>query len=71
MNLGGALEMGLKEQAIRDTGALKEPRALLLRATGKFVRAAKRCAGVRRIALIGSLVTAKVKPKDTDLLLTI
>lgn len=71
LNFGVALEMGLKEQSIRDTGAHKEPRALLLSATGKFVRAARRCNGVRRIALIGSLTTTKVNPKDTDLLLTI
>ena len=63
--------MGVREHTIGDTGAHREPRALLLSATGKFVRAARRCNGVRRIALIGSLTTAKAKPKDTDLLLTI
>ncbi len=63
--------MGLREQSICDTAAHKEPRALLLSSTSKFVRAARRCKGVRRIALIGSLTTTKATPKDTDLLLTI
>ena len=63
--------MGLKEQSNREALPDKEPRALLLSATRKFVLAARRCDGVQRIALIGSLTTMKVKPKDTDLLLTI
>jgi hypothetical protein len=34
------------------------------------VRAARLCPGVRRIALLGSLTTAKVIPKAVDLLVT-
>jgi hypothetical protein len=33
----------------------------------RFVRAAGRIHGVRRIALIGSIVTDKPNPKDIDL----
>jgi len=37
----------------------------------EFVRAVAPIAGVRRIALIGSIMTAKPTPKDVDLLVTI
>lgn len=37
----------------------------------RFVRAVEPIAGVRRIALIGSIVTAKRTPKDVDLLVTV
>lgn len=40
----------------------------LLRAVLRFVRAARRISGVRRIALLGSLTTDKAIPKDVDLL---
>ena len=63
--------MSLKEQNLHDAAVQKPTRAVLLGATKKFVRAARRCNGIRRIALIGSLTTSKVTPKDTDLLLTI
>ena len=46
-------------------------RADLLDAVGQFVKAASRIPGVRRIALVGSLVTEKEHPKDADLLVTI
>lgn len=36
-----------------------------------FVRAAARIVGVRRVALIGSILTAKPTPKDVDLLVTV
>jgi predicted nucleotidyltransferase len=36
-----------------------------------FVRAVRVCPGVRRIALLGSLATAKAIPKDVDLLVTV
>ncbi len=71
LNSRAAIEMDLKEQSIREASLHKESRALLLSATRKFVLAARCCIGIRRIALIGSLTTTKVKPKDTDLLLTI
>ncbi|ABD06658.1 hypothetical protein RPB_1950 [Rhodopseudomonas palustris HaA2] len=47
------------------------PRPVLLAAARDFVRAAAQIEGVRRIALIGSLVTDKPAPKDIDLLVTI
>lgn len=37
----------------------------------QFVRAVERLAGVRRIALVGSIVTTKPTPKDVDLLVTV
>ena len=43
----------------------------LLDAVRRFAVSASRIAGVRRIALVGSLVTDKQKPKDADLLVTI
>ena len=63
--------MNLKQQGVRDAAVPEGPRATLLSATGRFVHAAQRCKGVRRIALIGSLATTKALPKDTDLLVTI
>ena len=50
---------------------LPEPRRALLLAVCSFVRAARICPGVRRIALMGSLVTNKPIPKDADVLVTI
>lgn len=47
------------------------PRRHLLVAAVPFVQAASRVLGVTRVALIGSLTTAKVDPKDIDLLVTI
>lgn len=46
-------------------------RVQLLTATLPFVVTAPRIPGVKRIALIGSLTTAKADPKDIDLLLTV
>jgi hypothetical protein len=46
-------------------------REFLLREALHFVRAASRMAGVRRIALIGSMLTDKPEPKDIDLLVTV
>src|SRR5215472_7520743 len=51
--------------------SVAEPRRELLLAVRSFVRAACTCAGVLRIALIGSLVTSKAIPKDADVLVTI
>ncbi len=48
-----------------------EPRRPLLLNSCSFVRAASACEGVRRISLLGALVTAKAIPKDVDLLVTI
>ena len=47
------------------------PRRPLLLEAYSFVRAARLCPGVRRIALLGSLATAKAIPKDIDLLVTV
>jgi hypothetical protein len=51
--------------------SISEPRPFLLRAVLAFVRDARSCPGVLRIALLGSLVTAKTVPKDADVLVTI
>jgi len=52
-------------------GSVAEPRAPLLQAVLRFVLAARGCHGVLRIALVGSLTTAKPLPKDADVLVTI
>jgi hypothetical protein len=46
-------------------------RPYLLAGVLRFVRAARNVEGVVRIALIGSLATDKLNPKDADLLVTI
>jgi hypothetical protein len=51
--------------------SVAEPRRELLLAIRSFVRAARACPGVLRIALVGSLVTSKAIPKDADVLVTI
>ena len=51
--------------------SVAEPRRPLLLGAYSFVRAARLCPGVRRIALLGSLATAKAIPKDVDLLVTV
>jgi hypothetical protein len=48
-----------------------EPRRPLLLGVFSFVLATRLCPGVRRIALLGSLTTAKAIPKDVDLLVTV
>jgi len=48
-----------------------EVRGTLLRLTLEFVLAARQIPGVARIAMLGSLVTAKSRPKDADVLVTI
>jgi hypothetical protein len=45
-------------------------RATLLLLTLEFIRAAHTIPGVTRIALVGSLLTAKAYPKDADVLVT-
>ena len=51
--------------------SVAEPRRPLLLGAYSFVRAAHLCSGVGRIALLGSLATAKAIPKDIDLLVTV
>lgn len=51
--------------------SVAEPRHLLLLAVLSFVRAARACPGVKRISLLGSLITPKAIPKDADVLVTI
>jgi len=51
--------------------SVAEPRRPLLLGAYSFVRAARLCPGVLRIALLGSLATAKAVPKDVDLLVTV
>jgi hypothetical protein len=55
----------------RYRGSVVEPRAPLLQAVLSFVRDARMCQGVLRIALIGSLASAKPLPKDADVLVSI
>ena len=52
-------------------GSVAEPRAPLMQAVLRFVLDGRVCRGVLRMALIGSLTTAKVLPKDADVLITI
>lgn len=49
----------------------EEVRSTLLGLALDFVQAAAGCTGVARIAVIGSILTAKSRPKDVDLLVTI
>lgn len=51
--------------------SIAEPRPYLLEAVRRFVREARACPGVSRIALLGSLATPKPIPKDADVLVTI
>ena len=51
--------------------SVAEPREPLLRAVLGFVRSACRLPGITRIALLGSLTTSKLVPKDADLLVTV
>ncbi len=46
-------------------------REVLLSAALRFTQAASRLTGVLRIALLGSIVTKKLDPKDIDLLVTV
>ena len=46
-------------------------RVFLLKEVKKFVASASKVSGVLRIAMIGSLVTAKENPKDADVLVTV
>lgn len=48
-----------------------EIRPTLLSAALFFVQKASQLSGISRIALLGSLATAKVDPKDVDLLVTV
>lgn len=51
--------------------SVPDPRRHLLVAVAAFVRSARDCGGVKRIALIGSLTTTKAIPHDADVLVTI
>lgn len=46
-------------------------RVVLLKEARRFVERARTLEGVERIALLGSITTAKEKPKDIDLLVTV
>jgi predicted nucleotidyltransferase len=48
-----------------------EVRTTLLELTADFVRSARTCPGIARIALVGSIVTPKPRPKDVDLLVSV
>ncbi|KRA60181.1 hypothetical protein ASD79_08060 [Caulobacter sp. Root655] len=51
--------------------SVADPRSILLAAALDFVREARTCPNVLRIALVGSLSTAKPIPKDVDVLVTL
>lgn len=51
--------------------SVADPRPVLLAAALDFVREARSCPEVLRIALVGSLSTGKPIPKDVDLLVTL
>jgi hypothetical protein len=51
--------------------SIAEPRRHLLLAVDAFVRSARDCVGVTRIALVGSLTTTKPIPHDADVLVSI
>lgn len=48
-----------------------EVRSTLLELTREFILSARQLPGVLRIALLGSLLTSKPRPKDTDVMVTI
>jgi predicted nucleotidyltransferase len=56
---------------VRHQRVLQTMRQRLLEDALQFVRTAMYMPGVVRIALVGSLATAKPAPKDVDLLLTV
>jgi hypothetical protein len=53
------------------TDSASSIREFLLREVLPFVERARTCPGVRRVALVGSLATAKDDPKDADVLVTV
>jgi len=62
----------IRQHRARDPSpSVAEPRRPLLLGAYSFVGAVRLCPGVRRIALLGSLATAKAIPKDVDLLVTV
>jgi hypothetical protein len=61
----------MKYRSRSPTPSVAEPRRPLLLAVRSFVRSARDCPGVLRIALLGSLTTTKLIPKDVDVLVTI
>ncbi len=68
------MSLSVHERAVVNTmprPAVDEPRAPLLQAVLRFTRAARDCAGVSRVALLGSLTTQKRLPKDADVLVVV
>jgi hypothetical protein len=51
--------------------SIAEPRRHLLLAVRTFAKSVRDCAGITRIALVGSLTTAKPIPHDADVLVSI
>ena len=60
-----------RSDAYQPRPSVADPRLILLAATLDFVRAARTCPNVLRIALVGSLSTTKPIPKDVDILVTL
>lgn len=60
-------------QSINENGMTASPtlRQRLLSDAVRFIRVAMKTPGVTRVALLGSIMTAKQNPKDIDLLVTI
>ena len=56
------MDVRLSERTVREQ---------MLAGVLRFVRAVERVSGIRRIALLGSIVTLKPNPKDVDLLVTV
>jgi hypothetical protein len=63
--------MERRRRSYGPTSSIAEPRRVLLLAVRSFVREAGGLPGVLRIALVGSLTTAKIVPKDADVLVSI
>jgi len=54
-----------------DISTQESLRVFLLKEVRRFVNHASKLAGVERMALLGSLTTKKINPKDADVLVTI
>ena len=62
----------LSPASYHETNSVEDSiRSFLMAQVRRFVATTRGIRGVRRIALIGSLATAKAAPKDADLLITV
>lgn len=51
--------------------ASKNPRLFLLEGLQRFLESVRKLEGIRRISVLGSIVTAKPNPKDIDVLVVV